>query len=122
VTDDPRAARPASGTTDPEAYVEAVLRLVEQVPPGRVTTYGDLAEALGRGGPRQVGRVMATWGATVPWWRVVRADGSPARGHEHEALRRLAGEGAPLRGSRVVLTTARQPLGGVPTTPRDDAP
>ncbi|CAA9323109.1 MAG: hypothetical protein AVDCRST_MAG48-2751, partial [uncultured Friedmanniella sp.] len=39
---------------DPEAYVEAVLRLVEQVPAGRVTTYGDLDEAVGHGGPRQV--------------------------------------------------------------------
>jgi alkylated DNA nucleotide flippase Atl1 len=38
-----------------EDYVEAVLALVEQVPPGRVTTYGALAEAVGSGGPRQVG-------------------------------------------------------------------
>ena len=98
---------------DPEAYVEAVLRLVEQVPAGRVTTYGDLAEAVGRGGPRQVGQVMATWGGGVPWWRVVRADGSPARGHEAEALRRLAAEGTPVRGSRVVLREARQGPGGV---------
>lgn len=92
---------------DPEAYVEAVLRLVEQVPAGQVTTYGDLAEAVGRGGPRQVGTVLATWGGGVPWWRVVRADGSPARGHETEALRRLAAEGTPLRGPRVVLAQAR---------------
>ena len=92
---------------DPEAYVEAVLRLVEQIPPGRVATYQDLAEAVGQGGPRQVGRVMATWGAAVPWWRVVRADGSPARGHEQEALRRLAAEGTALRRSRVVLGEAR---------------
>ncbi|SDS85865.1 Alkylated DNA nucleotide flippase Atl1, participates in nucleotide excision repair, Ada-like DNA-binding domain [Friedmanniella luteola] len=100
------------GAADPEAYVEAVLRLVEQVPAGRVTTYGDLAEAVGRGGPRQVGHVMATWGGGVPWWRVVRADGSPARGLEQEALRRLAAEGAPLRGRRVVLVEARQPPAG----------
>ena len=101
---------PAPGTEDPEAYVETVLRLVEQVPAGRVTTYGDLADAVGRGGPRQAGRVLATWGGGVPWWRVVRADGSPARGHEAEALRRLAAEGAPLRGPRVVLSQARHPF------------
>ena len=94
-------------SADPEAYVEAVLRLVEQIPAGRVATYGDLAEAVGQGGPRQVGRVMATWGAAVPWWRVVRADGSPARGHEQEALRRLAADGTALRRSRVVLSEAR---------------
>ena len=97
---------------DPEAYVEAVLRLVEQVPAGRVTTYGDLAEAVGRGGPRQVGNVLASWGASVCWWRVVRADGSPARGHEQEALSRLAAEGTALRGSRVVLPQARHALDG----------
>ena len=94
-------------TRDPEAYVEAVLRLVEQIPPGQVATYGDLAEAVGQGGPRQVGRVMATWGEGVPWWRVVRADGSPARGHEQEALRLLAADGTALRRSRVLLPEAR---------------
>nr|WP_294696918.1 MGMT family protein [uncultured Friedmanniella sp.] len=105
-------------SADPEAYVEAVLRLVEQIPPGRVATYGDLAGAVGQGGPRQVGRVMATWGAAVPWWRVVRSDGSPARGHEQEALRLLAAEGTSLRHFRVVLEEARfAPLG-----PRSDAP
>ncbi|GAA1435308.1 hypothetical protein GCM10009616_32030 [Microlunatus lacustris] len=108
---------PAPGTEDREAYVEAVLRLVEQVPAGRVTTYGDLADAVGRGGPRQVGQVLATWGGGVPWWRVVRADGSPARGHEAEALRRLAAEGTPLRGPRVVLAQARHGHG----EPRSDA-
>lgn len=118
MTAEPGAAPGSRAAADPEAYVEAVLRLVEQVPAGRVTTYGDLAEAVGRGGPRQAGHVLATWGATVPWWRVVRADGSPARGHEQEALRRLAAEGAPLRGSRVVLVEARAALVG----PSGDAP
>lgn len=32
--------------TDREAYVEAVLRLVEQIPRGQVTTYGAIADAL----------------------------------------------------------------------------
>ena len=95
---------------DAEAYVEAVLRAVEQIPPGSVASYGDIAEAVGGGGPRQVGRVMALHGAAVPWWRVVRADGSPARGHEREALQLLRAEGAPLRGARVVMAHARGPL------------
>ena len=37
---------------DPEEYVERVLTLVEQVPRGRVTTYGAIADAVGHGGPR----------------------------------------------------------------------
>lgn len=36
-----------------EDYVEAVLALVEQVPPGRVTTYGAIARLVGTAGPRQ---------------------------------------------------------------------
>ena len=34
---------------DPDAYVEAVLRIAEQVPSGRVVSYGQVAEAVGRG-------------------------------------------------------------------------
>jgi alkylated DNA nucleotide flippase Atl1 len=92
---------------DTEAYVEAVLRVVEQIPAGEVASYGDVAEAVGRGGPRQVGHVMALHGAAVSWWRVVRADGSPARCHEEQALDLLRSEGTPLRGSRVVMDEAR---------------
>src|SRR3712207_2104574 len=88
-------------------YVEQVLRAVESIPPGRACTYSDLAELVGRGGPRQVGQVMARYGAAVAWWRVVRADGRPAREVADEALVRLRGEGTPLRGDRVDLTQAR---------------
>ena len=82
-----------------EEYVEAVLSLVEPVPAGRVTTYGALAEAIGVGGPRQVGRVMSTYGGPVPWWRVVHADGSPPDCHDGEASRLHLEEGTPLRAS-----------------------
>lgn len=82
---------------DPDAYVEAVLSLVEQIPPGRVTTYGTLAEAVGYGGPRRVGRVMSTYGGSVAWWRVVRADGSLPPSHDEEARAHYLDEGTPLR-------------------------
>ena len=107
---------------DGEAYIEAVLRVVEQIPPGSVASYGDVAEAVGTGGPRQVGRVMALHGGAVPWWRVVRADGSPARCHEGEALELLRSEGTPLRGSRVVMAAARGALGTGFSDLGDDAP
>jgi methylated-DNA-protein-cysteine methyltransferase-like protein len=90
-----------------DPYTEAVLQLVEAVPPGRVTTYGDLAQMVGRGGPRQVGSVLARHGAGVPWWRVVRADGRPAEGLAERALRRLDDEGVPLRDGRVRMAAAR---------------
>lgn len=84
---------------DPEEYVEAVLSLVERIPPGRVTTYGALAEAVGYGGPRRVGKVMSTYGGSVPWWRVVRADGSLPPSHDEEARARYLEEGTPFRPS-----------------------
>lgn len=100
----------------PTPYAEAVLDLVEQIPPGRVMAYGDVARALADGGPRQVGRVMSHWGGGVPWHRVVRADGRPAQGHEQVALRALRAEGTPLAadGSRVDMRRARW----LPGTPR----
>lgn len=81
----------------PEDYVEDVLATVEQVPPGRVTTYGAVAEAVGRFGPRRVGNVMAGHGGGVPWWRVVRADGSLPPSHTTTALEHYRVEGTPLR-------------------------
>ena len=82
-----------------EEYVEAVLSLVEQVPPGRVTTYGAIAEQVGRGGPRSVGRVMSLHGGLVSWWRVVRADGSLPDFKDPTALESYRVEGTPLTSS-----------------------
>ncbi len=81
---------------DQEEYVEAVLSVVEGIPPGRVTTYGAIAATVGQGGPRQVGRVMATYGGSVAWWRVVRADGGLPLCHTGEALALHRSEGTAL--------------------------
>ncbi|NLA65661.1 MAG: MGMT family protein [Leucobacter sp.] len=80
-------------------FVDAVLALVNRVPPGRVVTYGDIAWALGSHAPRAVGRVMALYGHAVPWWRVVAASGSPPQGHARLALPHYLEEGTPLRPS-----------------------
>ena len=100
-----------TGRIDPEEYAELVLRCVEQVPRGRVTTYGTIAEVvgavLGGGGPRQVGSVMSRHGGPVPWWRVVHSDGSPPMSDDDEARQAYLEEGTPLRPSgRVDLTRA----------------
>ena len=81
---------------DRDEYVERVLRCVERIPRGRVTTYGAIADVVGSG-PRQVGSVMAREGGPVPWWRVVRADGSLPPSHQGEARERYLEEGTPLR-------------------------
>lgn len=89
-----------------DAYVEAVLDVVESIPPGRVMAYGQIADLLGSGGPRQVGRAMSVHGGAVPWWRVVTAGGRSAPGHERTALERLRAEGTPLRGDYVDMRGA----------------
>jgi alkylated DNA nucleotide flippase Atl1 len=92
---------------DREEYVERVLSLVERIPVGRVTTYGTLAEAVGTGGPRQVGRVMSTYGGAVPWWRVVHADGTLPVCHDGTAMTLHRRDGTPLRASgRVDMANA----------------
>ena len=82
----------------PEAIVEAV----RAIPPGFVRTYGDVSP----GAPRFAGAVLARLDDhTVPWHRVVRADGSLAKGARQAAL--LRAEGVPFRGSRVDMRAAR---------------
>lgn len=84
-----------------EEYVEQVLACVERIPRGRATTYGAIAAAVG-GGPRQVGSVMALHGGPVPWWRVVRADGTLPPSHDDRAREAYLEEGTPLRPSGAV--------------------
>jgi alkylated DNA nucleotide flippase Atl1 len=79
-------------------YVEAVLELVALIPAGTAVAYGDVAELLGAGGPRQVGSVMSHYGNGVPWWRVLKSSGQAPPGHESEALALYLREGTPLLG------------------------
>jgi alkylated DNA nucleotide flippase Atl1 len=92
-----------------EAFDDRVLAAVAKIPPGRVMAYGDIAEYVGEGGPRQVGAVMSRSGGSVPWWRVLHANGSPPPGKEQEALDLLRADGTPMRpdGSRVDMRRAR---------------
>ncbi len=76
-----------------------------------MTTYGAIAEHLGArfggGGPRQVGSVLSRHGGPVPWWRVVRADGSLPPSHGDEARQHYLAEGTSLRPSgRVDIAAA----------------
>ncbi len=80
-----------------ERFSERVLSLVERIPAGCVLSYGIIAELLDEGGPRQVGSVMARDGGGVPWWRVVRADGSLPRSHHGRAQAEYRREDTPMR-------------------------
>jgi alkylated DNA nucleotide flippase Atl1 len=85
---------------------DVILDRVRRVPPGFVTTYGDLSP----GAPRLAGRVLShlpVGARDVPWWRVVRSDCTLAIGSEQRA--RLLEEDVPMRGARVDLAAARIP-------------
>jgi methylated-DNA-protein-cysteine methyltransferase-like protein len=90
VDDTPRAAR--------------VLERIRAIPVGFVRTYGDVSP----GAPRFAGTVLSwTQAADVPWHRVVRADGSLAKGARQRAL--LEKEAVPFKGERVDMRAARLP-------------
>jgi methylated-DNA-protein-cysteine methyltransferase related protein len=82
-----------------------VLDRIRRVPPGFVTTYGDVSP----GAPRYAGAVLAECDdPTVPWQRVVRADGSLAKGARQRRL--LEAEGTPFAGERVDMSVAWFPV------------
>ena len=83
--------------------METIFDRVRRIPPGHVTTYGDLAP----GAPRHAGRALSQMPPDLPWWRVVRSDGTWPKGAEQRA--RLLAEGVPIRGERVVMAEARIP-------------
>jgi len=86
---------------------ERILACVELIPAGRVMSYGDVAEFIGTRAARNVGRVLAADGGTVPWHRVLRADGSCAEHIRDEQLSLLRAEGVPIRSGRVDMSRAR---------------
>jgi alkylated DNA nucleotide flippase Atl1 len=88
---------------------EAVFDVVEQIPAGRVTTYGAIGRMIGIG-PRRVARALSSGGGgAVPWFRVVRADGSAAEPVRVRQLELLAAEGVPVRDGRVDLRAVGWP-------------
>jgi methylated-DNA-protein-cysteine methyltransferase related protein len=81
-----------------------VLASVREIPHGFVRTYGDVSP----GAPRFAGAVLFECDdPDLPWWRVVRADGSLAKGARQRQL--LLAEGVPFRGTRVDMKASRLP-------------
>jgi methylated-DNA-protein-cysteine methyltransferase related protein len=81
---------------------ELVLERIRETPEGFVRAYGDVSP----GAPRFAGTVLSgNHDPDLPWWRIVRADGSLAKGTRQRAL--LDAEGVPFRGERVDMRIAR---------------
>ena len=84
---------------------DEVFRKIRAIPEGYVTTYGDLTP----GAPRLAGQLLSRGHpADLPWQRVVRADGSLAKGDQQRQL--LEAEGVPFRGARVDMDEAWAPV------------
>jgi alkylated DNA nucleotide flippase Atl1 len=92
-------------TPDTEAR-QRVIEAVRAIPEGFVRTYGDISP----GAPRFTGAVLRAADEDLPWWRVVRADGSLTQGERQRAL--LDAEAIPFRSAdpaRVDLRICRIP-------------
>ncbi len=88
----------------PDDRERQIIARVRATPAGFVRTYGDIAP----GAPRLAGAVLhGCHDPTVPWYRIVRADGSLAKGDRQRAL--LEAEGVPFHGARVDMRVARLP-------------
>jgi methylated-DNA-protein-cysteine methyltransferase related protein len=62
---------------------ELVLERIRDTPEGFVRAYGDVSP----GAPRFAGTVLSgNHDPDLPWWRIVRADGSLAKGARQRAL------------------------------------
>lgn len=83
-----------------DVVVEHVLVAVEQVPRGRVVSYGDIAGLVGIG-PRQVGAILSRWGGGVAWWRVTNAAGDLPAHLRERAAEQWALEGIRWKPSRL---------------------
>jgi len=85
-----------------EARIAEILDRIRDIPAGHVQTYADIDP----GAPRLVGRVLATTHEKdLPWFRVVRSNGTVAQGERQLDL--LRKDGVPMRGDRVDLERAR---------------
>ncbi len=95
-----------------DEQVERVRSLVASIPPGRVSTYGDIASAAALSSPRIVGWIMRTDSADLPWHRVITASGRPARHlSSRQRLELLRAEGVLSVDGRIALSEVRHEFG-----------
>jgi methylated-DNA-protein-cysteine methyltransferase-like protein len=86
-----------------EAFTEAVILVVEAVPAGEITTYGEIAAEAGYpGAARAVGNLLRTTPG-LPWWRVIAASGRLVPGSEKEHAQRLRAEGVSVVKGKVKM-------------------
>jgi methylated-DNA-protein-cysteine methyltransferase related protein len=103
---------------------ERIYQLIALVPPGKVATYGDIANILGGCEARTVGYALNALPAgrdDVPWQRIVNSQGGiSTRGTDQRAL--LEGEGILFDAhGRIPLNRFRWQGPGFEDQPQDEA-
>ncbi len=85
-----------------EEFTDAVIAVLQELEPGDVIAYGEVATEAGYpGAARAVGNLLRTVPG-LPWWRVVNAAGRLAPGNEKEQAERLRAEGVAVRDGKVM--------------------
>ncbi len=89
--------------TDWTDFERRVIGVIVALGEGEVVSYGDVAHDAGYPGrARAVGALLARSGAELPWWRVVRSDGTLAAPPASDQAAALRAEGVMVRSGRVV--------------------
>jgi methylated-DNA-protein-cysteine methyltransferase-like protein len=100
-----------------DGFEARVARVLLGLRPGEVVSYGEVAAEAGTpGAARAVGSLLRRGLPDVPWWRVVRSDGSIASPSPAEQERRLREEGVAVSDGRVHgwrQAGARLPAGNI---------
>lgn len=93
---------------------QKIWQVVAAIPPGKVASYGQVAEMAGLGRQaRYIGRALGKLpaGHEIPWYRVLRSNGQIAfpQGSDiyHEQVRRLQAEGVEVVSGRVSMKQFR---------------
>lgn len=86
-----------------DTFEPAVVAVVEAIPRGETSTYGEVAQEAGfPGAARAVGNIMRTVPG-LPWWRVITSSGRLVPDLEDEHRERLRSEGVTVKNGHVVL-------------------
>jgi methylated-DNA-protein-cysteine methyltransferase related protein len=84
-------------------FTEAVIATIESIPPGEISTYGEVAQESGYpGAARAVGNLLRTVPG-LPWWRVITSTGRLVPDKEAEHARLLRAEGVSVMKGTVTM-------------------
>ena len=87
------------------SFDEAVRAVVRAIPKGQTLSYAQVALYAGKPGAARAVVQALNRLSEIPWWRVVRSDGTVAPQMATKQLPRLGAEGLKTRGRRLLKPT-----------------